>query len=103
MQFRLSTCGRPAAPNVGALREADPRWTDTLYWEGRRELASSLGRAIDFPKVLGLYGAGPRGVSVVADADAGVGERQPDRGGIRSRRCRGSTMCWRCIRRIATR
>ena len=58
MQFRLSTCGRPAAPSVGALREGDPRWTDTLYWEGRRELTSSLGRAIDFPKVLSLYAQG---------------------------------------------
>lgn len=58
MQFRLSTCGRPAAPNVAALREFNPRWTDTLYWEGRRELASSLGRAIDFPKSLGLFAQG---------------------------------------------
>ena len=44
MQFRLSTCGRPAAPNVGALRAVDPRWTDTLYWEARRELVASLGQ-----------------------------------------------------------
>ena len=58
LQFRLSTCGRPAAPNTGALRENDPRWTDSLYWEGRRELTSSLGRAIDFPKVLSLYAQG---------------------------------------------
>jgi tetratricopeptide (TPR) repeat protein len=58
MQFRLSTCGRPGAPNVATLREFNPRWTDTLYWEGRRELASSLGRAIDFPKALGLLAQG---------------------------------------------
>lgn len=58
MRFRLATCGRPATPAVGALREGDPRWTDTLYWEGRRELASSAGRAVDFPKVLSLYGQG---------------------------------------------
>jgi tetratricopeptide (TPR) repeat protein len=58
MQFRLSTCGRPATPNAGALREGDPRWTDTLYWEGRSELRSAIGRAIDFPKVLSLYGQG---------------------------------------------
>jgi tetratricopeptide (TPR) repeat protein len=58
MRFRLSRCGRPATPDVGALREGDPRWTDTLYWEGRRELTSSIGRAIDFPKVLLLYGQG---------------------------------------------
>lgn len=58
MQFRLSTCGRPSAPNVAALRAADPRWTDTLYWEGRRELASSLGVAIDFPRALGFFAQG---------------------------------------------
>ena len=58
MQFRLSTCGRPAAPDVGALREGDPRWNDSLPWEGRRELTSSLGRAIDFPKVISLYAQG---------------------------------------------
>lgn len=58
MQFRLSTCGRPGSPNVAALRELNPRWTDTLYWEGRRELAPSRGRAIDFPKALGFYAQG---------------------------------------------
>lgn len=58
MRYRLSTCGRPAAPAVGTVREGDPRWSDTLYWEGRRELASSAGRAVDFPKVLSLYGQG---------------------------------------------
>jgi tetratricopeptide (TPR) repeat protein len=58
IRFRLSTCGRPAAPIVSALREGDPRWTDTLYWEARRELASSAGRAIDFPKVISLYTQG---------------------------------------------
>lgn len=58
LQFRLATCGRPAGPEAGALRAGDPRWTDTLYWEGRRELASSIGRAIDLPKVLSLYSQG---------------------------------------------
>ena len=58
MRFRLSMCARPAAPEAGALRAGDPRWTDTLYWEGRRELASSIGRAIDLPKVLSLYAEG---------------------------------------------
>jgi len=58
IQFRLSTCGRPAPPNVGALREADPRWTDTFYWEARREMVASLGQAIDLSKVVGLYGQG---------------------------------------------
>ena len=58
MHFRLSTCGRPAAPNVGALRQSNPRWTDTLYWEARREMVASLGQAIDLSKVIGLYGQG---------------------------------------------
>jgi tetratricopeptide (TPR) repeat protein len=58
MQFRLATCGRPAAPNVGAIRQNDPRWVDTLYWEGRREMVASLGNAIDLSKVIGFYGEG---------------------------------------------
>lgn len=56
--FRLATCGRPSPPDVGATRAADPRWLDTLYWEGRRELVASMGTAIDFPKALGLYQQG---------------------------------------------
>lgn len=58
IQFRLSTCGRPGAPNVSALRQADPRWADTLYWEARREMVASLGQAIDLSKVVGLYAQG---------------------------------------------
>lgn len=58
MRYRLATCGRPGTPAVSSLREGDPRWTDTLAWEGRRELASSAGRAIDFPKVVSIYSQG---------------------------------------------
>ena len=58
IQFRLATCGRPGAPNVGAIREANPRWADTFYWEGRREMVASLGQAIDLSKVAGLFGEG---------------------------------------------
>lgn len=58
MRFRLWTCGRAGVPVTGTIREADPRWADTLYWEGRRELASAAGRAIDLPKVLSLYAQG---------------------------------------------
>lgn len=58
MRYKLATCGRLASSNVGQLREGDPRWTDTLAAEARRELASSAGRAIDFPKVLSLYAQG---------------------------------------------
>jgi tetratricopeptide (TPR) repeat protein len=58
LQFRLSTCMRAGTPNIATLRQVNPRWTDTLYWEGRRELASPGGRAIDIPKVLDLYAQG---------------------------------------------
>ena len=58
MQFRVMTCGRPDVPGVATLRAADPRWTDTLYWEGRAELGSSRGRSIDFPKALGFFALG---------------------------------------------
>ena len=58
IQFRLSTCGRPAAPNAGTLRQNDPRWLDTVYWEARREMVASLGQAIDLSKVIGFYGLG---------------------------------------------
>ena len=58
MQFRLSICGRPFAPNVAALRAGNPRWTDSLYWEARREMVASLGQAIDLSKVIALYGQG---------------------------------------------
>lgn len=63
IRFRLSTCGRPAAPNVGALREVDPKWTDSLYWEGRRELTASRTTAIDFPKALGFFAEGRKAFS----------------------------------------
>ena len=58
MQFRLSTCPRPGAPIAAALRQGDPRWTDTFYWEARREMVASLGEAIDLSKVIALYGQG---------------------------------------------
>jgi tetratricopeptide (TPR) repeat protein len=58
MQFRLSICGRPAAPRAAALRESNPRWVDTVSWEARREMVASLGQAIDLSKVIGLYGLG---------------------------------------------
>jgi tetratricopeptide (TPR) repeat protein len=58
IQFRLATCGRPAAPDVAALRSGNARWTDTFYWEARREMVASLGQAIDLSKVIGLYTQG---------------------------------------------
>jgi tetratricopeptide (TPR) repeat protein len=58
MLFRLSICGRPKGPLPGDLRAANPKWTDTLFWEGRRALAPSIGQEIDFPLALGYYGQG---------------------------------------------
>ena len=58
IQFRLATCGRPAPPSITAIRAANARWTDTFYWEARREMVASLGQAIDLSKVIGLYGQG---------------------------------------------
>lgn len=58
MRFRLATCGRPLAPDIGSLRSGNPRWADTLYWEARREMVASLGQAIDLSKVIALYGQG---------------------------------------------
>jgi tetratricopeptide (TPR) repeat protein len=59
IQFRLARCGRPAiAPKLAALRSADPRWTDTLYWEARTALAGSPATGIDFPKAIGLFAEG---------------------------------------------
>ena len=59
MQFRLARCGQP--PIVGpllALRKADPRWNDTLFWEGRRAILGSPTGAIDLSQALAHYAAG---------------------------------------------
>lgn len=59
MEFRLARCGRPAlAPPLVALRTADPRWTDTLMWEARRELVGSPQTGINFPGALRLFAEG---------------------------------------------
>lgn len=39
MRFRVALCGL-GQERVDAVREADPRWTDTLFFEGRREMLS---------------------------------------------------------------
>src|SRR5688500_4283050 len=59
MRFRIARCGRPpiAAPLV-ALRETDPRWTDTLFWEARRALIAAPAFAVDLSRVIQLYGEG---------------------------------------------
>lgn len=45
MRYRLAVCGIDAAGPLAALREADPRWVDTLFFEGRREIESRAGDA----------------------------------------------------------
>lgn len=57
MQFRLARCGQPVlAPRLTSLRAADPRFTDTLYWEARRALIGSPQTGIDFPAAFRLFG-----------------------------------------------
>ena len=59
MQFRLARCGLP--PRIEpllALRKDDPRWTDTLLWEGRRAITGSIATGIDLSRVVALYGEG---------------------------------------------
>jgi tetratricopeptide (TPR) repeat protein len=46
MRYRLATCGAVGAAPAGALREADSRWVDTLFFEGRREIESRAGDAV---------------------------------------------------------
>jgi tetratricopeptide (TPR) repeat protein len=59
MQFRLARCGLPplTAPLV-ALRKNDPRWNDTLFWEGRRAIVGSATGGIDLSQAIALYGEG---------------------------------------------
>lgn len=50
MRFRLALCGIPNL-RLDPLRQADPRWADTLFFEGRAEMtrfpAPDLGRAAE--------------------------------------------------------
>jgi tetratricopeptide (TPR) repeat protein len=43
MRYRLAMCGIAGVPPLGTLRETDPRWVDTLFFEGRREIESRAG------------------------------------------------------------
>ena len=43
MRYRLATCGVTGAGPLATLREADPRWVDTLFFEARPEIESSAG------------------------------------------------------------
>ena len=103
MQFRFSTCGRPAGPDVSQLRASDARWTDTLYWEGRRELVASLGQAIDFAKALGFFGQGreafPSSLTLaMAWSNVNLSGRRIRRCAQRVRRCAGKVSdASRCV------
>ena len=59
MQFRLARCGLPPiiAPLL-ALRKNDPRWNDTLFWEGRRAIVGSPTGGIDLSQAIALYAEG---------------------------------------------
>jgi tetratricopeptide (TPR) repeat protein len=50
MRFRLAICGASPAELL-SLREADPRWVDTLPFEGRRQMAmrpvADVGKAVE--------------------------------------------------------
>ena len=54
MRFRLAICSRPGVPPIAPIREADPRFTDTLYWEARREMVGSPTAPIDLYKAVAL-------------------------------------------------
>lgn len=56
IQFRLAVCGGPGAPQAGPIRDANPRFLDTLPWEARRALIGSRTEAIDLYKGAALLG-----------------------------------------------
>jgi len=56
IQFRLAVCGGIGAPQAGPLREANPRFLDTLPWEARRALVGSRAEAIDLYRGAALLG-----------------------------------------------
>ena len=56
VRFRLSVCGGPGAPMAAPIREANPRYLDTLPWEARRAMIGSQTEAIDLDKAAALLG-----------------------------------------------
>ncbi|MDO8680460.1 MAG: hypothetical protein Q7R30_18235 [Acidobacteriota bacterium] len=54
MRFRLAMCPKPGVPTAASIREADPRFTDTLLWEARVARVGSPTRGIDLPQVVAL-------------------------------------------------
>jgi tetratricopeptide (TPR) repeat protein len=47
IQFRLAVCGGAGAPQAAPLREANPRFLDTLPWEARRAMVGGPTEPID--------------------------------------------------------
>jgi tetratricopeptide (TPR) repeat protein len=56
MQFRLGVCGGPGGPQAHVLREANPRFTDTLPWEARVAMVGSQRVPIDLYRAAALLG-----------------------------------------------
>ncbi len=56
IQFRLAVCGGPGVPPAAPIREAHPRFLDTLPWEARRALVGSQTEAIDLYQGAALFG-----------------------------------------------
>ena len=55
MQFRMASCARGGGGDARLVRDANPRWLDTLPWEARRELAGTgPERNIDLLRVVAL-------------------------------------------------
>lgn len=55
MQFRMAICARGGGGDARLLREANPRWLDTLPWEARRELTGTgPDREIDLLRIVAL-------------------------------------------------
>ena len=92
MQFRLARCGQPpiAGPLL-ALRKNDPRWNDTLFWEGRRAILGSPTGGIDLSQAIALYAAGraafPQSLALTmvwANANLSAEEFEPALSGFES-------------------
>ncbi len=54
IRFKLASCGFETS-YLTSLREADGRWVDTMFFEGRREMAAQP--VADVVKAAGLFGA----------------------------------------------
>jgi tetratricopeptide (TPR) repeat protein len=54
MRFGLAICARAGVPSAESIREADPRFTDTLLREARTARVGSPTTGVDLPKVVAL-------------------------------------------------